>query len=61
MQLIFLTFNHFKKFLTIFNTSIDFNFIFNHNFNVSAACNDNLVTPECILTVCTELLLSWPN
>ena len=53
---IFNTFNDFKKFLIIFNSTVDYNFIFSHSFNFNATCDDNLVIPECILTLCTELI-----
>ena len=53
---IFNIFNHFKKFLTIFNSSIDYNFVFSHSLKFSANSNDNLVIPECILTLYTELI-----
>ena len=41
-------FNDFKKFLTIFNISFDYNFNFSHSFNFNATCDDNLVIHECI-------------
>ena len=41
-------FNDFKKFLTIFNSSVDYDFIFN------ATCDDKIT--ECILTLYTELI-----
>ena len=50
-------FNDFKKFLTIFNNSFDYNFNFSHSFNFNATCDDNLVIPECILTFYTELII----
>ena len=53
---IFNTFNDFKKFLTIFNSTVDYNFIFSHSFNFNATCDHNLVIPECILTLYTELI-----
>ena len=53
---IFNIFNDFKKFLTIFNSSVDYNFVFSHSFNFNANCDDNLVIPECILTLYTELI-----
>ena len=57
MKLTVLTFlNNFKKFLTIFNSSFEYNFIFSHNFNFNATCNANLVVPECILTFYTEVI-----
>ena len=57
MKLTVLTFlNNFKKFLTIFNSSFEYNFIFSHNFNFKATCNANLVVPECILTFYTEVI-----
>ena len=53
---IFNIFNDFKKFLTIFNSFVDYNFVFSHSFNFNANCDDNLVIPECILTLYTELI-----
>ena len=53
---IFNIFNDFKNFLTIFNSYVDYNFIFSHSFNFNATCDDNLVIPECILTLYTELI-----
>ena len=50
-------FNDLKKFLTIFNSSFEYNFNFSHNFNFNATCDDNLVIPECILTLYTELII----
>ena len=44
-------FNDFKKFLTIFNISFDYNFNFSHSFNFNATCDDNLEIHECILTL----------
>ena len=55
-QLIYET-NNFKKFLTIFNTSVAYNFIFSHSFNFNATCNDNLVIPKCISPLYTELTI----
>ena len=52
----FVIFNNFKKFLTIFNSSVDYNFIFSHSFNFNATCDDNLVMSECILTYYIELM-----
>ena len=54
---IFNILNDFKKFLTIFNSSVDYNFIFSHSFNFNAACDDILVIPECISTLYTELII----
>ena len=54
-QLIYET-NNFKKFLTIFNTSVAYNF-FSHSLNFNATCDDNLVIPECISTLYTELII----
>ena len=45
------TFNTFKKLLTTFNSSIDFNFILNYDFIFNAICSENLVIPRSILTV----------
>ena len=53
---IFNIFNDFKKFLTIFNSSVDYNFVFSHSFKFYANFDDNLVIPECILTLYTELI-----
>ena len=53
---IFNIFNNFKKFLTIFNSSVDYNFVFSHSFKFYANFDDNLVIPECILTLYTELI-----
>ena len=53
---IFNIFNNFKTFLTIFNSSVDYNFVFGHSFKFYAAYEDNLVIPECILTLYTELI-----
>ena len=47
----------FKKFLTIFNSSFDYNFSFHQSFNFNTTCDDNLVIPECILTLYTELII----
>ena len=52
--------NDFKKFLIIFNSSlliITVLLIFSHSFNFNATCDDNLVIPECILTLYTELII----
>ena len=54
--IIFKIFNDFKNLLTSFNSSADYNFIFSYSFNFNATCNDNLVIPECILTLYTELI-----
>ena len=53
---IFNFFNDFKEFLTIFNSSVDYNFVFSHSFKFYANFDDNLVIPECILTLYTELI-----
>ena len=45
------------KFLTNFNSSVDYNFIFSNSFNFNATSNDNLVIPKCILTLYTELII----
>ena len=50
-------FNDLKKFLTIFNSSFEYNFNFSHSFKFNATCDDNLVIPECILTLYTELII----
>ena len=42
-------FNDLKFFLTISNSSVDYNFIFSPNFNFNATCGDNIAIPECIL------------
>ena len=52
---IFNIFNDFR-FLTVFNSSVDYNFIFSYSFNLNATCDDNLVIPECILILYTELI-----
>ena len=49
-------FNNFKKFLTIFKSYVDYNFVFSHSFKFYANFDDNLVIPECILTLYTELI-----
>ena len=46
----------FKKFLTIFNSSVDYNFVFSHSFKFYATFDDNFVIPECILTLYTDLI-----
>ena len=48
---VFNIFNDFKKFLTIFNSSVDYNFTFNHSFKFNATCADNLVIPESFNTL----------
>ena len=53
---IFDIFNDFKKLLTIFNSSVDYNFVFSHRFKFSANSDDNLVIRECILELYTELI-----
>ena len=40
---ILIAFNNFKKFLTIFNGTVGFNFIFSHSLNFKVTCDDNLV------------------
>ena len=50
-------FNDFKKFLTIFDSSFDYNFNFSNSFNFNATCDVNLVIPKCILTLYTELII----
>ena len=50
-------FNNFKKFLTIFKSYVDYNFVFSHSFKFYANFDDNFVTPECILTLYTELII----
>ena len=42
-------FNDFKKLLTIFNGSVDYNFVFSDSFKFYANFDDNLVIPECTL------------
>ena len=54
-------FNELKKFLTIFNSSVDYNFVVSHVFNFSASCDASLVIPECILHFTLRLLLSCSN
>ena len=51
-------FNHFKMFLTIFNGSFDYNFLFSHSrsFKFCANFDDNLVIPESILRLYLELI-----
>ena len=39
-------FNNFKTLLTIFNSSVDYNFVFNHSFKFYATFDDNLVLPD---------------
>ena len=53
---IFNIFKDYKKFLTIFSRSVDYNFIFSHSFKFYADFDDNLVIPECILTLYTDLI-----
>ena len=43
-----------RSFLTIFNSSVDYNFVFSHSFNLNANYNNSLVITECILTLYTE-------
>ena len=43
--------------INIFN----YNFNFSHSFNYNATCDDNLVTPERILTLYTELIIFLVN
>ena len=38
--------NNFKTLLTIFNSSVDYNFVFNHSFKFYATFDDNLVLPD---------------
>ena len=45
----------FKKFLTIFNSSVDYNFVF-CCFKFYATFDDNFVIPKCILTLYTDLI-----
>ena len=45
------------KFLTNFNSCVDYKFIFSNSFNFNATWNDNLVMPKCILTLYTELII----
>ena len=35
---IFNIFNDFKKFVIVFNSSVDYNFIFSHSFNFNGTC-----------------------
>ena len=53
-------FNDSRRFLTIFKSSVNYNFIFSHsfNFNATSTCDDNLVIPECILTLYSELIIA---
>ena len=51
-------FINFKKFLTIFNSSVDYNFVFSHSFKFYANFDDNLVIPEYTLTLYTELIIA---
>ena len=53
---IFKIFNDFKKFLTFFNNSVDYNFTFSHSLSFNSTCDDNLVIPKCILTLYTQLI-----
>ena len=53
---IFNIFNDFKRFLTIFNSSVDYNFVFSHSFKFYVNFHDNLVISECILTLYTEFI-----
>ena len=58
-QLIYETsiFNNFNKFFTNFNNFADYNFISSHNFNFNTTTgNNNVVMPEFILTLYTELI-----
>ena len=43
-----------RSFLTIFNSSVDYNFVFSHSFNLNANYNNSLVITECILALYTE-------
>ena len=54
-------FNDSKKFLTTFNSFFNYNFNFSHSFNYNATCDDNLVIPELILTLYTELIIFLVN
>ena len=56
---IFNIFNNFKKFLTIFNSSVSYNFVFSPSFKFYAICDDNLVIPELLFKL--SLLLSCSN
>ena len=49
--------NDSKKFLNIFNSFFDYNFDFSHTFEFNATCNDNLVIPEFVLTLYTDLII----
>ena len=53
---IFNIFSNFKKFLTIFNNSVDVNFVFSHSYKFYANFDGNVVIPECILTLYTDLI-----
>ena len=59
-QLIYVTnilnfFTDSKKFLTIFNSSVDYNFVF-CCFKFYATFDDNFVIPKCILALYTDLI-----
>ena len=49
-------FTEFKKFLTIFNSSVDYNFVSSRSFKFYTNFDDNLVIPACILTLYTEFI-----
>ena len=53
---IFNIFNNFKKFLTIFKSYVDYDFVFSHSCKFYANFDGNLVIPECILMLYTELI-----
>ena len=46
-------------FLTIFNSSVDYNFSFSHSFKFYPNFHANLVISECILTRYTELVIEY--
>ena len=56
-------FSGFKKFLTIFNSSVDYCFIFIYKVyslycNFNTISDDNRVIPKCILTFYSEFILA---
>ena len=53
---IFKIFNDFKKFLTFFQNSADYNFTFSNSLSFNAICDGNLAIPEYILTLYTQLI-----
>ena len=53
---IFNIFNDVRKFFIIFKSSVDYNFVFSHSFKIYANFDDNLVIPEYILTLDTQLI-----